>query len=55
MPPVGQASAEDLRTLYRALGVSEETLTRAIQFAAAGSVEPTIPASKCKSRPSRKY
>jgi hypothetical protein len=35
MHQIGQAprrSTEDLRTLYRALGVSEETLTRAIQF-----------------------
>jgi hypothetical protein len=32
-------STEDLRTLYRALGVSEETLARAIQFSEA----PTTP------------
>jgi hypothetical protein len=46
MPQVEQAprrSAADLRALYRALGVREETLMRAIQFSDAGSVAPTIP------------
>jgi hypothetical protein len=69
VPQVGQApirSAEDLRTLYRALGMSEETLTRAIQFTETeaapatptlrkGRRRPVAPPSKSKSRPSRGY
>jgi hypothetical protein len=54
MPQVEQApirSAEDLRALYRALGVSEETLMRAIQFTELGSDGPNV--SKIKRRPGR--
>jgi len=46
MPQVGQAplqSTEYMRTVYRALGVSEETLTRAIQFTEALSAAPSMP------------
>jgi hypothetical protein len=42
MPQARQAT-EDLRILYRALGVSEETLTRAIQYTEARSDAPTMP------------
>jgi hypothetical protein len=57
MPQVGQApirSAEDLRTLYLALGMSEETLTRAIQFTETRSDAPTMPKlPKIRRRPGR--
>jgi hypothetical protein len=46
MPRARQAphhSTEDLRTVYRALGVSEQTLERAIQFFEARSDAPTSP------------
>ena len=36
-------STEHLRTVYRALGVSEQTLERAIQFSEARSDVPTMP------------
>lgn len=51
MPRVEQApprSAGDLRALYRALGVREETLIRAIQFTEAGSVAPILKLPKIK-------
>jgi hypothetical protein len=41
MPQVG--STEDLRTLYRSLGMSEETLTRAVQFTEALSGTAAVP------------
>jgi hypothetical protein len=57
MPQVGQApirSAEDLRTLYRALGMSEETLSRAVQFTEMRSDAPTLPKlPKIRRRPGR--
>jgi hypothetical protein len=40
------ASIEDLRTLYRSLGMSEETLERAIQF---GAIKP--PEERVEPRP----
>jgi hypothetical protein len=46
MPQASQAplqSTEDLGTLYRALGVSEQTLARAIQYSEARSDGPTTP------------
>jgi hypothetical protein len=60
MPQVGQApirSAEELRTLYRALGMSEETLTRAIQFTKAGSgasAMPKLPKTRRRRGPPRR-
>jgi hypothetical protein len=46
MPQARQAplrSTEDLRTVYRALGLSEQTLERAIQYSEARSDGPTTP------------
>jgi hypothetical protein len=46
MPQARQAplhSTEDLRNVYRALGVSEQTLERAIQYSEARSDGPTSP------------
>jgi hypothetical protein len=46
MPQAPQASlqsTEDLRRLYRALGVSEQTLARAIQYSEARSDGRTTP------------
>jgi hypothetical protein len=52
MPQARQAplrSTEDLRTVYRALGLSEQTLERAIQYSEAwsdGSTTPELPEIK---------
>jgi hypothetical protein len=46
MPQARQAplhSTEDLRTVYRALGLSEQTLERAIQYSQARLDGPTTP------------
>ena len=46
MPQVRQTplrSTEELRALYRALGVSEQTLTRAIQYSERWADAPTVP------------
>src|SRR6267154_4817210 len=57
MPQVRPAplqSTDDLRTMYRALGLTEQILTRAIQFFEARSDAPTMPElPKIKQRRSR--